>query len=561
MIPLLERQEGDDLIAFGGEVGVRTRSRLWRDVATMAAVLPPTMPKQRILLVFEQDRYFFLVALLAVWARGHRAIIPPDNRRATLTRLNRGCDLVVHDTHSGLGHQVAEVLRGDTVEHGPDVGDRLEAQWSAGQIEVELYGAGWHGEEEAVVVGADGLHRELERLQLSLPWPAGGRVASSVPIGSRYGLICSALLPLATSGAFYSPIRVAPDRWPEVLNAERIDVLVTSCRDLRRGTPRPDLPALSLVLSSGAPLPRPVAASAAAALGSKVVDLMTATAVGAIAKRFVGSEEWTTLEGVELAASDDGHLLVGDGSRPVQKSDDLIEVTPGSSPIRFHYRGRQAEWLPAPSAPLHVSVIEAEALSIPGANDAAVAVAPTQPPRALVCVASSDLDADAVRVALADRLRRRGDIPFDAAVVSELPVDGLGRFPIVPALQLFGRGPDGTPRTTKLTIERIDVAPESASFRVRVPESYRWFDGHFEQYPVLPAAVQLHEIVLPCARQTPWGDRPLGGAQRLKFTGRIGPGADLTVSIRPYDGGVSFEIMTEGRSCSSGRLRWQGEGS
>ena len=145
-------------------------------------------------------------------------------------------------------------------------------------------------------------------------------------------------------------------------------------------------------------------------------------------------------------------------------------------------------------------------------------------------------------------------LQVDVRVVPGLPRDGLGRVPPAQLLALFGRGPDGALRSPSLAVERVGADAEGARFAVSVPRSYRWFDGHFDEYPVMPAAVQLGEIVVPCARRAGLLHGDVARFARLKFSRRIQPGMTLTVCVRRARDGIRFEIEGEAGLLSSGRL-------
>jgi hypothetical protein len=94
------------------------------------------------------------------------------------------------------------------------------------------------------------------------------------------------------------------------------------------------------------------------------------------------------------------------------------------------------------------------------------------------------------------------------------------------------------------------------TFRTRLPEAYAYFEGHFPAYPVLAAAVQLHELVLPCLRRSRPDLGPLRHLKGLKFLERIGPGECLDVTLE-WDTDsvqVDFEIRAKGVRASVGTL-------
>ncbi len=96
----------------------------------------------------------------------------------------------------------------------------------------------------------------------------------------------------------------------------------------------------------------------------------------------------------------------------------------------------------------------------------------------------------------------------------------------------------------------------TAAFRTSIPRDWACFRGHFPGTPVLSAAVQLQDLVLPCVARV----RAASGAPTrlagLKFLLRIEPGDTLDVRLRWRPGSqiVDFEIVRDGTRCSLGRL-------
>jgi 3-hydroxymyristoyl/3-hydroxydecanoyl-(acyl carrier protein) dehydratase len=109
------------------------------------------------------------------------------------------------------------------------------------------------------------------------------------------------------------------------------------------------------------------------------------------------------------------------------------------------------------------------------------------------------------------------------------------------------RGGDGRSRQTCVT---------------RLPETYAYFEGHFPAYPVLAAAVQLHELVLPCVRRSRSDLGPLRHLKDLKFLERIGPGERLEVTLAWEEDApqLAFEILADGVRASAGTLVLDGAG-
>ena len=570
MSTLIGQHAASDLVAFDDP---RTASDLYRDVSVVAAVLPASSAPQRVLLVFEKDRYAFTVSLLATWARGHVAVLPPDNRRSTLSRLNATCDAVLHDTYFGLKHQVQALLSEPDRDQGDDRGaiEAVNAAWSGGQAMLEVYGATARGSGQAWHLTSSMLHEELARLDVAVPWPHGVRVASTIPIGSRYGLVWTVLRPLATGGAVQHAMRSPPIRWArrpaDTGVGSKTDTLITVPHDLRVAIEQPPeakIPRWSRIVSSVTPLDADVASEAIGRFGANefaLLEVFSTTGHGSIGVRSVRSasggpdkpaaEAWTLLKGVQADADADGHLVL-DARRTANRVrfDDVAG--------EFVFRGRDDQQCGSGEDIVTTNSLARTVRRYPGVDDAAVVLHQVEgQPTFLVSVVGGSGVRDTVRTEVQSSLVGTGARAVVAAV-SSLPRDSLGRLPLSQALLLFGYGADGTPRARELIEGPARIEEDAAAFELTVPRNYRWFDGHFEDYPVLPAAIQLHELVLPCVEKTTWRrEAQFRGAVRLKFTGRIEPGAQLVVKLQSAaDGAVTFEIETGGRPASSGRLQY-----
>ncbi len=98
---------------------------------------------------------------------------------------------------------------------------------------------------------------------------------------------------------------------------------------------------------------------------------------------------------------------------------------------------------------------------------------------------------------------------------------------------------------------------ETHEFALYVPPDLHWFRGHFEGNPVLPAMVQLHEV-LRLVTAT-WPD--LVGLRRItraKFQKPIRPSDALGVRLTRVRGAkkATYEYRREDETCSSGTLEF-----
>ncbi len=111
----------------------------------------------------------------------------------------------------------------------------------------------------------------------------------------------------------------------------------------------------------------------------------------------------------------------------------------------------------------------------------------------------------------------------------------------------------------ELSSERLEEEGHTQRYRLRIPEDLLYFQGHFEDDPLLPAVVQLDTLL--CARvEQLWPELgPLTSASRLKFKVPIRPGDEIEVTVRRADGAqrVQFSIQKEGEVCASGALKFE----
>lgn len=110
-------------------------------------------------------------------------------------------------------------------------------------------------------------------------------------------------------------------------------------------------------------------------------------------------------------------------------------------------------------------------------------------------------------------------------------------------------------------VRRDDGEVESHEFELRVPTDLRWFRGHFEDNPVLPAVVQIHEVLRLVT--TTWPDLAcLRRITRAKFQKPIRPSDALRLRLTRVRGvkKATFEYRRGGKTCSSGALVFAGAG-
>ena len=85
-------------------------------------------------------------------------------------------------------------------------------------------------------------------------------------------------------------------------------------------------------------------------------------------------------------------------------------------------------------------------------------------------------------------------------------------------------------RATLPTVQLRVVSADTARFELHVPPGLAWFDGHFDDTPVIPGVVLVHWAAQYAAEA--FGPVDLSGELRnLKFRRLLLPGTDVTLTL------------------------------
>ncbi len=98
------------------------------------------------------------------------------------------------------------------------------------------------------------------------------------------------------------------------------------------------------------------------------------------------------------------------------------------------------------------------------------------------------------------------------------------------------------------------VADGFSERKMKVPENLGWFEGHFPNFPVVPAVVQI-QWVMDVARELLGKAVVLERIEGLKFKELLRPGQvfRLRVELSASRDALEFRLWEEGHMFSSGR--------
>lgn len=202
-----------------------TLASIGTKAAALADDLPPPRPGSLVAFAFEHDHADFLVALAAVWRRGHDVALPHDARRHAVGPTLQLPDVLafVHDTGAGTGicvphrpwaepgpgESIAPV--GSLVACAPDQSGRLQ---------------------RTPVARAD-LQLQLSRFASRGFVAAGDRLLTTYAPGHLPALVPGLLGPLQCGASIVSAVALGTAQLLERLGANRASHLLTSPDRLR----------------------------------------------------------------------------------------------------------------------------------------------------------------------------------------------------------------------------------------------------------------------------------------------------------------------------------------
>lgn len=566
--PLLGRHAAHDAVAFG-KGGERSAADLLADSARIAEQLPPPTDDSQVLLVFKSDRYAFAVALFGAWSAGHTVALPPNTRRDSVLSALRRSDVVamVHDTEAGKPIQIAPF--GAAQRHGPGL---AALTFPARPVVATLFTSGTESAMRPCAKSEAQLLAEAGVLAEAFGAAPAARLVSTVQPSHIYGLLFSVLVPLVSGGAFLRETPFHSESIAGKVKTYGARTLVTVPAHLRGlcSVDTDSLSSLTRVFSSTAPLRAEISKGFLDFHQTAVTEILGSTETGGIAWRErPRSAAWQPLPGVEVDVDDEGFLWVRSpfaAGPDVVRTADLAKPQPDGS---FLHLGRSDGIVKIGGQRVSLPAMEQWLCEQPGVDDAALAAVQTPGLRdvqLLAAVVAPDWTVPRLREAMAARFEA-SVLPRRILLTDRLPREDNGKLPRRRVLQLFELNADGKPIRWDLDwgegAKRVGEGRISWRVSVHIPDTYGAFEGHFPGYPILAAAFQLNDLVLPRIR----AERPdlgaIRGVRRLKFLGRIVPDDLLELELKWNEGEqtVDFALLRRDKVCSGGRILFEEPGA
>ena len=410
-----------------------------------ASALEVLLPDCGSVLNLCEDRYHFIVTLLASLLRGVPTLMPPSRAPQVLAEVSqRFADHCVVCDDDGPATVLPESSRSRVVtlsnplpealyDHRPINGTQLAAigftSGSTGQPKAQL--KSWASFSASTARNAALLIRTVG---------SGAELLATVPPQHMYGMETSVLLPLLSDCAIHSARPFFPDdivRCLEQLSEPR--VLVTTpihlSALLRSGL---RLPPLAAMLSATAPLSIDLARAFEQRTGAPALELFGSTETCVIGHRQTARDSaWQCYPSVRLRGRPDGTEVQADWLPESVALQDILETLPDG---RFQLIGRSTDLLQIAGKRASLGELNRRLLALDGVEDAVVFVSNAQ--GEVTRVSALAVAPGRRKCDLLAQLRLSIDpvfLPRPLRLVAQLPRNETGKLPRSLLLELLGR--------------------------------------------------------------------------------------------------------------------------
>ncbi|MBI5611555.1 MAG: acyl-CoA synthetase [Gammaproteobacteria bacterium] len=385
MLPFLPDSAPGRIVAWRNGAAVDQRQFL-RDVHVLAARLPA----RGYVLNHCDDRYCFLVGLVAALLRGQVSLFPSNRAPQVLQQLaddfpgaycltDRADEAAPMELHP-IGDLSGAPLTGSCAVPAFPADQPAAIAFTSGSTGTpKRYLKSWGGfVHEARVAGrALGLAHgrsgpETGSCVSGTSAVHGGRVVvATVPPQHMYGFIASIMLPtqfgyaLDAARPFYpADIRaaLAVHKEPAILATTPVHIRACVLDGAR-------LPALDFILSSTAPLDAAMAAEAERLFDTRVLEFYGSTETGAIAaRRQAETRTWRTFDDIAVALGERGFTVTAPYLSEPMVLTDSVEV---NGPREFMLFGRDSDLIKIAGKRASLADLNARLLAIAGVQDGA----------------------------------------------------------------------------------------------------------------------------------------------------------------------------------------------
>jgi len=512
--------------------------------------------------VYEENCFEFSAILFALWSLGKQVYLPGNCQPGYLASLENFVDGFVGDFES----------IDDSITRPTDCeieSNHKPAPHELNTIDPLLYvfTSGSTGEPQAIPKNLTQLSAELDTLHQQ--WGIDiddAHVVASVSHQHIYGLLFRCLWPLLEGWSFDTHTRQYTEKF--IPPKRGSGILISSPTHLSRLPPHDvEKRSFNLVFCSGAPLDYCSSQQAKLHFQCPVTEVLGSTETGGMAWRQQFAEHtnpWTTFDCVEFELATASQCL-RIRSPYLENPDHWFETNDRAerlNDMQFTLKGRIDRIIKVEGKRLSLDDMEQKLKQHPNVKDAYVLPLPDSSGRlgAVICLdeAPAVYDVNTKR-SWNTRFRdfllnhfERPMLPRKWRYLDSLPRNSQGKFNIKDMTKIFS---DQTPRPTEATILSTKTIDDEYHIDLNIPQNLVYFDGHFDQVPILPGVVQL-QWAEKHARNLFGLSGDFKRLEVLKFKKIATPGMTLTLTLK-YDQQsqkIDFKYTSSIGQHASGRI-------
>lgn len=559
---LLYGQSIQNICISADKNNIFTTKNLANDIANNQATIGKEPFKH--FLLYSENSYDFLVGLLALIGLGKNIHLPQNFTKELLIQNSSKCQAVVTDNDNiHLNH--CKTIKIKISEKSPLSHPIFDFYKSA---KLFLHTSGSTAAPKVIKKNISNILDEIFCLESILPSNTKqATIISTVSHQHIYGLLFKILWPTLTGRTFVIESLLFPNEIAEQVSNYKKSVIVSSPAHLTRLPELLDLSEwkdkVSLITSSGGPLPFDAAQVIKHNFGHAPLEIYGSTETGGIAHRIQKNVNaaWVPFPNLKISVSQNGTLTVDSpfiASKNALETEDLIILNPDNT---FHLRGRRDRIIKIEEKRISLPEMEEKIKGQQFVQDCVIIAIPSSNASnritlgALVEIKNKTIDEQQLKADLIDLLKSSFEniaIPKSWRFIEKIPVNQQSKKNQLELLKFFKS--DCVKPDFEL-ISHESISENEVILTCIVPKEYIYFRGHFPDFPILPGIAQIHSIVKYCKQFFAITKNP-NCLANIKFKNIIFPNDSFRIKLLRNTSAntVSFTFINDDKILASGNI-------
>ena len=532
----------------------RTLFDLKKDCQKLIFSLRESKPAEAILTCL--DSYNFTVGLLSLLHENVKVCLPPGIGSGVVSEIQSD-RLLISDYQKEALHPMQENEVGK-IELGPLPNGRIS-----------LFTSGSTGQRKEIKKRLQNFSDEIQVLE-SL-WPINNHLTvATVSHHHIYGLLFKILWPLASGAPFYIPECLHESDLKSALKNTDESRLISCPAHLDTILKFNDISFLNnkKIFSSGAPLSAKTSTEIKTTVGQSTIEVLGSTETGGIAwRRQTESSDWEAMPRVELKTENETLIIKSpfcESTNEWYETSDKAELI---NQCHFKHLGRSDRIVKVAGKRLSLDELENRLLNSDWIAGCKIVIlnekglAGRESCGAVIILSDEGKNSlkKLGRRKFANQLKTEIKPFYDPVLiprfwryVGSFPINRQGKveYEILKSFFLgFDEKENRFPELSKISIEG-----NSIELCMVIPEKCKFFEGHFDEAPILPGVAQLFWV--ETYAKILLGKSTVQGLNRLKFHKIIRPDSQAVLIMQSAEDKIDFRYEVNDTVCSSGSLAY-----